>query len=162
MIRLRDRNKQIPFGLKWREAHTGWQSEPFSSFDTIVRGVIANRMGNPAQSAARGLATDYDAVAREVDHGNALMCQQQGWGDYYMNDAGVAPPPIPKAYSPTRHLKAAVAGAATYVDFVSRDEAVGRDHAESRALVCAEWPWVDSNGQEKRGCPFNEKGDWLS
>ncbi len=162
MIRLKDRNKQIPFGLKWREAHTGWQSSDFSSFDTIVRGVISNRMGNPAQSNARGLALDYDTVAREVDYGNALMCQQAGWHDYILNDSGIEPPPSPKAFSPQSRLKAVAAGASVIIETISKDEAVGSDLANKRAKVCAEYEWTDPEGKKKVGCPFNEKGDWLA
>jgi len=149
MIRLRDRNKQIPFGLKGREPHTGWVAADFSSFDTIVRGKIANRMGNPAQTAARGLSLDYDEVARETDYYNALICEKMGWHDYIINDAGFSPPPIPKAYSPSSRLKAVAAGVSATVEFVSREESVLPELSETRAERCAQ-------------CPLNEKGDWLS
>ncbi len=149
MVRLRDRNKQIPYGLKFTEQHTGWKAPSYASFDTIVRGIIANRMGNPAQTAQRHLSTDYDQVAREVDYYNALACQQMSWGDYIVNDAGLAPPSPPKTMRLSDRLRAVAGGAEITVDFVTKDEAVPQSLSEARAEVCVK-------------CPLNEKGDWLS
>lgn len=160
MVRLRDRNKQIPYGLKFTEQHTGWKSPSYASFDTIVRGIIANRMGNPAQTAQRHLSTDYDQVAREVDYYNALACQQMSWGDYIVNDAGLAPPSLPKTMPPISRLRAVAGAANVLVDFVTKDEAVPQALSESRAAVCTSM-LRDAEGNVKP-CPFNEKGDWLS
>lgn len=141
MVRLVDRQKQIPNGMRYLQAETGWVPTPFSSFDTIVRGLIQHRMGNPHLIQKLGWATDYNTVAAEVDRYNAMLCQQMGWGAYIVTDEGVASPP--KSLSPglSPRLRAAAAGVQLHADWRgSGHEVVPKDKSEARAVVCVACP----------------------
>lgn len=82
MARLKDRDRQIPSGLKYREAITGWRARPYSSFGSIVSDLIELRTANPHLSAKHGWSIDYETVANEVDAFNAKICEKMGWRDY--------------------------------------------------------------------------------
>lgn len=121
-----------------------------SSFDTIVRQLIAHRAGNPRLAAKYGWSTDYDTVANEVDAFNAQMCKAMGWNQYIDEGVQSAPPapfPVPPS-SPLQKLGVAAVGAKTLVSWISSGaEAVPAELAEKRAATCV-------------ACPMNDKGDW--
>lgn len=155
--KLRDRNKQVPNGLRYRQAETNWEPARYSSFDRIVNGLITHRKSNPHLVAAKKWATDYDTVAQEVDAFNALNCARHGWNDYILSDAGVAPPPKPMALLQQEKSEiAAVAGKAiliwsgiktldSWID--SGTPPVPQALSNSRAATCA-------------ACPKNGTGEW--
>lgn len=143
MPRLRDRNHQIPNGFSYRQPETGWWSRDslgsHPSFDTLVRSVISHRQGNPVL-LQKGVHTDYDNVASEMDEYNALICWERGWAKYILSGAGEGPPP-PKGVSLPQRLGLAAAGAETLVTWIrSGAEAVPTDLSASRGSVCVQCP----------------------
>ena len=155
MPRLKDRNRQIPNGLIFFQPETQWKPTPFSSFDTIVQGLISHRKANPYLVQKHGWSVDPVQVANEVDSFNGLVCQQMGWTDYYVTDDGGVPAsaPVPFPQAPQVHqgkLSQLVAGGKTLVKWIANSvEAVPANLAEARARVCI-------------SCPLNGKGDWTS
>lgn len=158
--RLKDRNRQIPNGLRFLQPETNWKPRTsFSSFDSIVRGLIAHRQSRPDLVASKKWALDYDTVAMEVDEFNANLCARHGWNAYIHDGQGEAPPPKPQAL--LQHEKNALSAAAdkakkiwsgvrTNNDWLdSGAPAVPGEKSESRASVCAV-------------CPKNGAGDFTS
>ena len=158
--RLLDRNKQIPYGLKFLQPETQWKPRTaFQSFDSIVRGLIAHRSSRPDLVQSKNWALDYDSVAHEVDAFNALICARHGWTNYISDGAGAEPPPKPQAL--LQHEKSVIAAAAgkakkiwggirTLNDWIdSGAPPVPHVLAESRAATCAQ-------------CPQNGKGDFTA
>lgn len=143
MPRLKDRNSQVPNGLSFRQPETGWWSRDVlgshPSFDTLVRAVQTHRMGNPVL-LQKGLRTDYDGVAAEVENYNALICQERGWTKYILGGSSAAAP-APKVVSLPRRLRDVAAGADTLVSWIrSGADAVPSAQSESRASVCTRCP----------------------
>ena len=66
------------------------------SFKGIVDGVQASRKANPGISAAKGLSTDPQVIAEEVEQFNVALCQQFGWTDYITDGLGGGPSPFPQ------------------------------------------------------------------
>lgn len=162
MPRLKDRNRQIPNGLVFFQPETQWKPTPFSSFDTIVQGLITHRKGNPYLVQKHGWSIDPVQVANEVDGFNAMVCQQMGWTDYYVTDDGGVPAsaPVPFPQAPQIHqgrLSQLVAGGKTLVKWItSREDSVPSNLAEARARLC-----TNLNGDGKP-CPLNTNGDWTA
>ncbi len=158
--RLLDRNKQIPYGMKFLQPETQWKPRTaFQSFDSIVRGLIAHRQSRPDLVKAKGWALDYDTVAMEVDAFNATICARHGWTNYISDGGGAEPPPKPQALlQQERSAIAAAAGKAkkiwgginTLNEWIdSGAPPVPQVLAESRAATCAV-------------CPKNGTGDFTS
>lgn len=149
MARLKNRQSQIPNGLTYIQAGTGWRPSAFSSFDTIVNGLVAHRQANPTL-LAQGWSVDHAAVEDEVDAFNAAICEKMGWGGYITG--GPSPPisaPRPNKTFLRSVLNVAV-GAETLVEWIeSGDDAVAPDLSERRAETCV-------------SCPQNKSGDLLS
>ena len=156
MARLKNRQMQIPGGLKFYQPETHWRPYPFASFTQIVQSLIAHRNANPALRDQHGWATEMGAVESEVDEFNANMCEQAGWIDYIQSPIGAAPPPFFPAPSQMdqNKLSAAVgatkkiwAGVRTLNDWLDSGEAaVPASQSAARAAVCA-------------ACPNNAVGD---
>lgn len=157
---LKNRQMQIPGGLKFLQPETGWHPRRFSSFDSIVQQVIAHRLGNRHLIAKNGHSVDPAVVANEVDNYNTKICLQQGWGQYVEGGQALAvpfrqrgrgvlpPPPPPKAFA--QSLGNVAGGSRAIVDFVAnRQEAVPDEVAITRAQICAV-------------CPQNQSGGWLA
>lgn len=151
MLKLKSRQKQIPGGFKFRIPELRWTPAPYASFDQIVNGIIAARLGNPSLAKRHGWATDRASVEAELDHYNALFCDKMGWHDYIEGGGGAPSAPFPQSPKPglMKRLAHVASGAAVVVEFIAKDEAVPAEVANARAAVCA-------------ACPLNEKGDWLS
>lgn len=160
MARLKNRQMQIPGGLKFYQPETRWQPPyPFSSFHQIVDGLIAHRNANPALRDQHGWSTDRTAVEDEVDEFNARMCEQAGWIEYIQAPVGTAPPPFFPAPSPIDQNKLAVAagaakkiwaGVRTLDDWLDSGEpAVPSAQSAARASVCLK-------------CPKHGKGDFTT
>lgn len=146
MVRLKDRNRQIPNGLTFYQPETGWRPGNYSSFDAIVRGCIGMRGANTFLAQRNGWSLDYDTVANEVDLYNATLCQQNGWWDYIIGDG--SPPPSSPHSSWLSGVKNAAVGAKTLVEWIKNGaEAVSKELSNQRALTCVT-------------CPQNKAGDY--
>lgn len=157
--RLKDRNKQIPHGLRFLQPETNWRPPRFASFMTIVGGLISHRRKHPDIGQQKGWKTDPTEVADEVDEYNAKYCMQMGWNDYVQGGEGAAPPPksqallteeknaISAAASRARKIWSGVNTLNSWID--SGTPPVDTLIAESRAATCA-------------ACPKNGQGDFTS
>lgn len=147
--RLKDRNSQIPFGMKFYLPEANWNSSP-GSFDSIVNALMRVIQGNPRLAAKHNWPTAKADVEEWVDRYNAALCRHFGWGDYIYSDAGnPAPKDLPPHQPRPGRVARLVAGAAIMAEmFGPTAQPVARDLAESRAATCA------------NGCPKNDKGDW--
>lgn len=160
MAQLKNRQMQIPNGLRFLQPETGWQSPRQASFDVIVRALIAHRRSRPDLVQKHNWSLDYDMVAAEVDAFNARLCERHGWLNY-INTPNTEMLPPPKSKAPPlqeRKLLDAAAGRAkkiwtgvrTISDFIaSGAPTVDQKLAEQRAAICA-------------ACPHNGKGDFTS
>ncbi len=150
MIRLKNRNKQIPNGFKFLLAETGWQSPPYSSFAQICNGLKQNILANPYLAQKNNWQTEDPWIEKVVEAYQVKICQMHGWSNY-LHDVGGVSPPKSTPPSPLSLLRRVVAGANTVaVDWIaSGAEAVPITQAEDRARVCVM-------------CPLNKRGDLLS
>lgn len=155
MLRLKDRNKQVPGGANFFDPVTRYTPPRYASFQTIVNGVLAARRGNPAMAAQYGLSTDENAVADEVDAYNAQMCYDHRWMDYIVGEPEKRRPVAARPFQPSQgnlsrpslaqSARSVAAGAEIIVDWLkSGAEAVPKAQADQRAATCA-------------ACPMNEK-----
>lgn len=151
MPRLIDRQKQIPNGYRFYLPSTKWSPAPYSSFNVIVDGLMANLAGNPHVLQQLGWALDRKFIEEKVDQYNSLLCAQNGWHDYITADGGQpesAPFPDPQTNLSVRLQKVA-AGAEILVDWISSGaEAVARELSEHRASVCVTCPKNSQGGFE--------------
>jgi len=154
MATLKNRQNQIPNGFKYRQAETGWTAPPWSSFETIVRGVMAHRMGNPALARKHKWAMDYETVAYEVDAYNAALCESHGWLDFVVSK-NAEPPKFQPLQSErpgagfVGAVKRSVTGIKSVAEWLGSGlKPVAQDVADKRAAVCVV-------------CPLNVKGNWL-
>jgi len=147
MARLTNRQRQIPFGLKFYQPETRFNTRQ-GSFQNIVDQVVAMRKANPALVAKHGWSTDWNTVADEVDAFNAAICERMGWTDFISQPgAGVAPAPKFKALSPQSEKQlSAVAdkvkkvwqGVRTLNDWIESGEPpVPTEQSQKRAETCA-------------------------
>lgn len=146
MSRLANRQKQIPMGLRFYQPETGFKIQG-ASFQSIVDQVVNNRKANPAIAQAKGLSTDPNVVAEEVDAFNAAICERMGWTQYIMVPTQAPPSPKFKALSPLAEKQlSAVAGKVKKVwqgvkslnDWIESGlPAVPTEQSQKRAEVCA-------------------------
>jgi hypothetical protein len=153
MSRLKNRNKYIPNGFKFYDASLRWTSPPNASFQVICDGLRTARMANPGLSAARGLSTDPNVIAEEVDAFNSAICESHGWSDFITGSAGGAaqvPFPQPQHRPALNVVRNAAVGSSILIEWISSGaEAVPQEQANRRAEICSR-------------CPLNKKGDWTS
>lgn len=153
IARLKDRNKQIPGGLRFLQPETGWKPYPFSSFDTIVRQLIVHRSANPYLRDKNSWATDYEVVANEVDRFNSKVCEEMGWTAYILTEANEPPKSTaPRGGRVAGRAGAAVgkiaAGMATLGSWLGAGAVpVLAELSEARAQTCLK-------------CPQHGQGDW--
>ena len=158
MPRLSNRAVAIPYGIKFYQPETKFQSRP-GSFNNVVDQVIAMRNANRALAKAKGWATDYETVANEVDAFNAAICERMGWLNYITQPAAAVPSPKFKALSPLaeKQLSAAAGtakkvwqGVRTLNDWLESGEpAVSQEQAEQRAAICVACPMNGKGGLEE-------------
>lgn len=172
MAQLKERHRQIPWGLKYTEPITNWRARPFSSFDSIVNHLIGICRGNPALAEKHHWECTYEFWANRVDAFNTAICEKMGWTDYITSgDLGGATGSVPFKEKTVRHsslqkrvgavvadTKHAVAGIGLVMDWLG-DELlpVPIERAEQRASVCTT-RFV--NGEIKP-CPQNQDPNWL-
>jgi hypothetical protein len=85
MAKLKDRQKQIPYGLRFALPDLRYASSPFASFDAIVNSVHTLLNANKEYAEHHGLPTDLDGIRSMVDTFNAELCRVSGWTDYYID-----------------------------------------------------------------------------
>lgn len=148
MARLINRNRIIPFGLKFYQPETRFNANNAHSFNSLVDRVVAMRRANPALVVKHGWSTEWNAVADEVDAFNAAICERMGWHDFISQPGqGVAPTPKFKALSPQSEKQlSAVAGKVKKVwqgvktinDWIESGEPpVPAELSQKRAETCA-------------------------
>lgn len=155
MARLKDREKQIPNGLTFYEPALKWRPAPYSSMDTIVRGLIQARRANPYLVQRNGWSVDYATVANEVDRYNAAICKAHRWTQFIDEENYSPPKGLPRPGPTTTLVRRSVGNAAVGANILTEwlgagGKAVEQELADSRAHVCAT-------------CPQNKRdADWTS
>lgn len=158
MLRLKNRQTQIPNGFRFYLPEVKWSAPPnFPSFARVCDGLQAVIAANPALAEKKKWPTDRAAIEDWVDTYNASICASMGWDEYIAQDV---PSSVPKSnplhqQETLRSLAAAaarakelVAGAKTLTEWIDSNEPpVGPELSTHRAIVCAQ-------------CPKNEAGDW--
>ena len=151
---LKNRNSQIPNGLRFYCATLQWHSQPGASFRSICESYAMAVRANVAKCKAAGIPTDMSGIEARVDEFNSKICEQNGWHQYLQQGGAASPGQVPFAgrnsppVSLSRTLANVAAGAETLVEWISSgSEAVPQDQANRRASICS-------------ACPLNSKGDW--
>lgn len=143
MARLRERNRQIPGGLRYKCSPLKYQSSNWHSFDKIVADVWARIRSNPYLAAKHNLPNTRSGVEDMVDAYNAMVCEQNGWLDF-ITSGGEEAAPVPKWFSPQMSSRLGgklVAGAKALLQWLGEGgEPVPAGLAEARAAVCAKCP----------------------
>lgn len=149
MLRLKNRNLQIPNGMSFYLPELKWSPPKFASFDTIVNMVMQQVQSNPAVADKHKWPRDRAGVELWVDRFNAQICLNMGWKQYVIDDgpaASDAPKSLPPLHRSSRFARL-VAGARTLADWLgSGGQPVAIDLADKRAEICAT-------------CPANRPGD---
>jgi hypothetical protein len=161
MVRLKDRQRQVPGGYQFFLPQLKWSApKNFPSFTVLCDSLSAVVAANPFLAGKHHWPTERRALEDWVDLYNATLCQRMGWDDYITKgDEGVS---VPKSMPPHQSqmlqslrsaagaAKALVAGAKTLIAWLdSGDPPVDRDVATARAVVCV-------------ACPHNNQGDLTS
>ena len=143
MPRLRSRLEQPPYGFKFHQAETGFDTNPWIGFDGAVDEIITNRKGNPRFN----LPTDRASVESELeDYTVRRIMDMPGASGFLLDAPNVSPPsfPMPRQRQDAAAAggaKRAVAGAALLIDWLGDGlKPVTAPHAAQRALVCVECP----------------------
>lgn len=153
MLRLKDRNKQIPNGLIFYVPQTKWKARRGQSILQIANQLIAHRKANPHLMAKFKWSIDLNEVMDEIDTFNAQVCKRMGWTEYIVDTAAggrLSAFPFPKLPKVVSDLRAVAAGGLALVEWIrSKEEAVSTEKSERRALVCST-------------CKQNGAGPWTS
>lgn len=159
MVTLKNPEAQIPNGLYYIQAETGWDSRAmigtFPSMDTLTRGTMSHREGNPWLAQKHGWSMDYQSVLKEMRDYNAMICLKNGWMNFIITNeaAPVEPPVIQKKTllsdgAAVGSIKRVAAGIGVFLDWVGDGATpVAVEVAERRAKVCS-------------GCIKNDGGDF--
>jgi len=81
-MRLKDRNRQIPGGLRFYQPETSFFPTTWSSFESCVTQIIKHRLGNSWLIERNGWSVDPAQVAAELDAFNTKVCQEMNWTEY--------------------------------------------------------------------------------
>lgn len=142
MSRLKNRQQQIPNGLRFRIPELNYASPPFPSFESIVSAVYAIARANPALFRAKNWPQNRDDIETWVDQYNARYCFEMGYLDY-ITGAETDPP----KHGPPPRSAALAAGAKSLTEWIGAGASPEtREVAEARAEVCVK-------------CPLNQPGD---
>jgi hypothetical protein len=154
MAALKNRQLQIPGGMKFYQPETKWSPPAFSSFDSIVRNLIDHRKANAV--ILKNYPVDTASVEMEVDTFNTRICLQMGWSDYVAGGGQPDPVPFhhPQPSSPNslnavaEKVKLIWAGIRTLDDWLDAGAPLAAtDLSASRAATCA-------------ACTKNKPGDF--
>lgn len=159
MLRLKNRNHSLPGGFQWLQAETGFQAPANLSFHSVVDVVVKHRQGNVWLAKKHNWSLDWNSVADEVEHYNALRMQSNPKFHHFLGaDDGGAPgffqfPRVGQHQSVNAaagQVKRVVAGVKVLTDWLgSGGRAVPKEQAEKRAATCVL-------------CPQNKDGDWTT
>lgn len=154
--RLKNRQSQIPNGLKFYLPQTKFKSTPWASFDVICREVYHHVRAHPDLARQHKWPTDMHGVEEWVDYFNAALCVKMGWLNYIMDEPGGVT--VPKASAPHQqailrslsaaaaHAKELVSGAKTLTEYLDSNEPpVSAELSTHRAIICSK-------------CKLNAKG----
>lgn len=125
----------------------------FPSMDTLTRGTMSHREGNPWLAQKHGWSMDYQSVLKEMRDYNAMICLKNGWMNFIITNesAPVEPPVIQKKTllsDGVAGVKRVAAGIGVFLDWVGAGATpVAVELAERRAKICTT-------------CPKNDGGDW--
>lgn len=155
-MKLKSRDHFPPGGFQFCQPETGWCAPDWRSFDTVVRELMAHRIGNPHLIAQHNWSTDYDTVANQVDEYNAIRCLNGGYMDFITQERNLTV--IPKTLRPkplqlnsgavAGALKRAKGGIKLVIDWLGQGaKSVPLPVAQARAEVCVQ-------------CPLNQDGNF--
>lgn len=157
-MQLKDRNKQVPNGLRFYLPELKWNAPgPYASFTRICDAVEQVIKANPYLAQQNKWPTDRTGVENWVDAYNTQLCNQMGWTDY-VTDGNEPSSPKWEPHYQQQTLQSLRAAAARAKELVVGAKALGqwddsgeppveRDLATARAQICSI-------------CPKNESGDW--
>ena len=153
---LKNRNCQIPNGLRWYCPVLKYESPPNSSFRVICEGYAQAIRANFGKAKAAGLPTTMTEIENAVDLYNSAICKQNGWTQYLQEGPSQQAPisrPRPFNSLPQKQksgiavARNVAAGVKTIVEWIiSGAEAVPKEQANHRAEVCVK-------------CPLNKQGE---
>lgn len=159
MLKLKSRQQNIPGGFQWLQAETGYQAPANLSFHSVVDAVVKHRQGNSWLAKKHNWSLDWNSVADEIEHANALRMQSNTkWNHFLGADEGGAsfagPFTFPRLNQHVNAVGAAAkktaAGVKVLLDWLGGGgRAVPKEQAERRAATCVL-------------CPQNKDGDWTS
>jgi hypothetical protein len=158
MLRLKDRQKQIPNGFKFYLPELKWHAPGnFPSFTRVCDALQQVVRANPFLAKKHKWPTDRTAIENWVDLYNATLCAQMGWDEYIARPEHAT---VPKSSPLHQQLtlrslanaaasaKSLVAGAKTLTEWIESGEgAVSAELSTHRAIVCSK-------------CRLNEAGDF--
>lgn len=128
----------------FREAQTGWQSNPHVGFDAVVSQIIQHRKANPRFN----LSTDPDAVAWELEQYTVKRLQGMKGGETYLIGEPSMDFEPPKWGPPQRRKGAAAvadklkAGLSLMREWIGDGlKPVDKTLAEARGAVCVTCPY---------------------
>jgi hypothetical protein len=179
MAKLKNKNAEIPGGIRFRQAQIPQWKSPPGGFKVVVSSVIAMRRANPGITKQYNLSLDPVVVADEVDAYCAALCKAAGYNDF-ITEGGGGGPDFPKTFPSQWNLRSGgpAAGAnsqpstppswfrslgqvgtgiRTLADWLGHDGVpVAKELSEKRASICA------SGGPDGKRCQFNMEGDLTS
>ncbi len=144
-MRLKSRQQYPPGQFTYTQGATNWSAIP-GSFDSVVKQVIAHRMGNKALRIQHRWSVDYASVENEVDTFNALKCVSGGWNTFVAEapTQNFKVPTVFRSLSPSAvgsGIKKVVAGVRAIALWLGDGlTPVAQPLAEGRAATCAVCP----------------------
>jgi len=151
---LRNRQSQIPQGMRFYDPVTKYEAAPGTSFRLICEQWAMAIRGNGALARQAGLPTTMQGIEQAVEQYQVAICVKNGWNNYLQGGSESAAPfpqavRTPQSRQTIRQsIKNVAAGSEILVEWIaSGAEAVAPELANGRAAVCA-------------SCPLNEQGDW--
>lgn len=150
MLRLKDRNGQIPHGLSFKLPEANWEGTPWSSLDTLARAAMEVGRANPFIAKKCNWPTTLNGWLDAIDNYNASICKAHGWTGYIREVPGGPPlPPAPPRPSSLQSAGGVVAGARILTEWLGTGgNPVAQELADARAHICADCP------QNKQNAPW--------
>lgn len=138
-MRLKDRGKLPPGGLRYYAPQTNFSIQPWVSFDVAVEQIRQHRIANPHQTKVNNWSLDPGVIAAELDAWNTNVCVQMGWMDWVTDGQPENLPPKALSLSspslPNGRLAAGIKTIARWE--LAGGNVVNRDKANARAKICS-------------------------